>query len=123
MTVRPLHDRLIVKRVEEKETIKGGIIIPDSAKEKPQEGEVIAAGNGKKTEDGKVIPLGLVDGNPGQILNQGIGVLIAITLATVGTFVILKVCDVLIGVRVDHDAEELGLDLSQHGEEGYSLEA
>jgi chaperonin GroES len=48
MTVRPLHDRLIVKRVEEKETIKGGIIIPDSAKEKPQEGEVIAAGNGKK---------------------------------------------------------------------------
>jgi Amt family ammonium transporter len=73
--------------------------------------------------DGKVIPLGLVDGNPGQILNQGIGVLIAITLATVGTFVILKVCDVLIGVRVDHDAEELGLDLSQHGEEGYSLEA
>jgi ammonium transporter, Amt family len=73
--------------------------------------------------DGKVIPLGLVDGNPGQILNQGIGVLIAIALATVGTFVILKVCDVLIGVRVDHDAEEQGLDLSQHGEEGYSLEA
>ena len=53
MTVRPLHDRLIVKRVEEKETIKGGIIIPDSAKEKPQEGEVIAAGNGKKTEEGR----------------------------------------------------------------------
>jgi ammonium transporter, Amt family len=73
--------------------------------------------------DGKVIPLGLVDGNPGQILNQAIGVLIAIVLATVGTFVILKVCDVLVGVRVDHDAEEQGLDLSQHGEEGYSLEA
>jgi len=73
--------------------------------------------------DGKVIPLGLVDGNPGQILNQAVGVLIAIALATVGTFVILKVCDVLIGVRVDHDAEEQGLDLSQHGEEGYSLEA
>jgi Amt family ammonium transporter len=73
--------------------------------------------------NGKVIPLGLVDGNPGQILNQAIGVLIAITLATVGTFVILKVCDVLIGVRVDHDAEEQGLDVSQHGEEGYSLEA
>src|SRR5580658_5853418 len=72
--------------------------------------------------NGKVIPLGLVDGNPGQILNQAIGVLIAIVLATVGTFVILKVCDVLIGVRVDHDAEEQGLDLSQHGEEGYSLE-
>jgi Amt family ammonium transporter len=73
--------------------------------------------------DGKVIPLGLVDGNPGQILNQAIGVLISIALATVGTFVILKVCDVLIGVRVDPDAEEQGLDLSQHGEEGYSLEA
>ena len=57
MTVRPLHDRLLVKRIEEKETVKGGIIIPDTAKEKPQEGEVIAAGNGKKTEEGKVIPL------------------------------------------------------------------
>jgi len=63
MTVRPLHDRLIVKRVEEKETIKGGIIIPDSAKEKPQEGEVIAAGNGKKTEEGKVIPLDVQAGD------------------------------------------------------------
>src|SRR5580658_9357607 len=73
--------------------------------------------------NGKVIPLGLVDGNPGQILNQAIGVLISFALAGVGTLVILKVCDVLIGVRVDHDAEEQGLDLSQHGEEGYSLEA
>jgi len=73
--------------------------------------------------NGKVIPLGLVDGNPGQILNQAAGVLIAIVLAAVGTFVILKICDALVGVRVDHDAEELGLDLSQHGEEGYFLEA
>src|SRR5579863_2835142 len=72
--------------------------------------------------DGKVVPLGLVDGNPGQVLNQAVGVLIAFTLAAVGTFVILKVCDVLIGMRVNHDAEEQGLDLSQHGEEGYSLE-
>ena len=63
MTVRPLHDRLLVKRIEEKETIKGGIIIPDSAKEKPQEGEVIAAGNGKKTEEGKVIPLDVKAGD------------------------------------------------------------
>ena len=63
MTIRPLHDRLIVKRVEEKETIKGGIIIPDSAKEKPQEGEVIAAGNGKKTEEGKIIPLDVKAGD------------------------------------------------------------
>lgn len=53
MNVRPLHDRVIVKRIEEKETIKGGIIIPDSAKEKPMEGEVIAAGPGKVLDDGK----------------------------------------------------------------------
>jgi chaperonin GroES len=57
MKLRPLHDRILVKRVEEKETVKGGIIIPDSAKEKPQEGEIVAVGNGKKTEDGKVIAL------------------------------------------------------------------
>jgi chaperonin GroES len=63
MTVRPLHDRIIVKRIEEKESIKGGIIIPDTAKEKPQEGEVIAVGNGKKTEDGKVIALDVKAGD------------------------------------------------------------
>ncbi|MGH9351809.1 MAG: co-chaperone GroES [Terriglobia bacterium] len=63
MTVRPLHDRLLIKRIEEKETVKGGIIIPDTAKEKPQEGEVIAAGNGKKTEEGKVIPLDVKAGD------------------------------------------------------------
>ncbi len=57
MTVRPLHDRILIKRIDEKETVKGGIIIPDSAKEKPQEAEVIAVGRGKKTEEGKVIPL------------------------------------------------------------------
>jgi chaperonin GroES len=53
MNVRPLHDRVLVKRTEEKETIKGGIIIPDTAKEKPMEGEVIAAGPGKMMDDGK----------------------------------------------------------------------
>ncbi|MES1256808.1 MAG: ammonium transporter, partial [Acidobacteriota bacterium] len=73
--------------------------------------------------DGKLVPLGLVDGNGMQILNQGIGALIAIVLAAVGTFLILKVCDALIGVRVNRDDEEQGLDLSQHGEEGYILEA
>src|SRR6202522_1621486 len=62
--------------------------------------------------NGKGIPLGLVDGNPGQVLNQAVGVLISIALATVGTFVILKVCDALLGMRVDDDAEEAGLDLS-----------
>jgi chaperonin GroES len=57
MNIRPLHDRIVVKRIEEKETIKGGIIIPDSAKEKPQEGEVVAVGKGKRAEDGKLIAL------------------------------------------------------------------
>jgi len=57
MKVRPLHDRLFVRRVEEKETAKGGIIIPDTAKEKPQEGEVLAAGNGKVLENGTKVAL------------------------------------------------------------------
>ena len=57
MKVRPLHDRIIVKRTEEEEKTKGGIIIPDAAKEKPIEGEVIAVGTGKVNEDGKKIPL------------------------------------------------------------------
>jgi chaperonin GroES len=57
MNVRPLHDRLIVQRLEEGEQKIGGIIIPDSAKEKPQQGKVIAAGNGKSKDDGKRVPL------------------------------------------------------------------
>src|SRR5512145_2424978 len=57
MKIRPLQDRVIVKRVKEEEKTKGGIIIPDTAKEKPVEGEVVAAGNGKVQEDGKVRPL------------------------------------------------------------------
>ena len=57
MKIRPLQDRVIVKRLEEEGKTKGGIIIPDTAKEKPQEGKVIAVGKGKVTEDGKVIPL------------------------------------------------------------------
>jgi len=61
--VRPLHDRLIVKRIEEQEVKKGGIIVPDTAKEKPQEGKVIAAGNGKVSEDGKKIPLDVKAGD------------------------------------------------------------
>ncbi len=63
MTVRPLHDRILIKRVDEKETVKGGIIIPDTAKEKPQEGQVIAVGHGKKTEEGKVVPLDVKAGD------------------------------------------------------------
>jgi len=57
MKIRPLQDRVIVKRLEEEEKTKGGIIIPDTAKEKPQEGKVIAVGKGKLTDEGKVIPL------------------------------------------------------------------
>ncbi len=63
MTVRPLHDRLLVKRLEEKELLKGGIVIPDTAKEKPQEGQIIAVGGGKKTEEGKVLPLDVKAGD------------------------------------------------------------
>jgi chaperonin GroES len=63
MNFRPLHDRILIKRIEEKETLKGGIVIPDSAKEKPQEGEVVALGSGKKNEDGKVVPLDVKAGD------------------------------------------------------------
>jgi chaperonin GroES len=55
--VRPLHDRILVRRMAEEEKTAGGIIIPDSAKEKPQRGEIVAAGNGRVTEDGKNLPL------------------------------------------------------------------
>ena len=57
MNIRPLYDRIVVKRIEEKETMQGGLYIPDSAKEKPQEGEVLAVGKGKRLEDGKLVPL------------------------------------------------------------------
>ncbi len=63
MKIRPLHDRILVKRIEEEAKTKGGIIIPDTAKEKPQEGKVIAAGNGKIGEDGKVQPLDVKKGD------------------------------------------------------------
>jgi chaperonin GroES len=59
----PLHDRILVRRVEEAATTRGGIIIPDSAKDKPQEGEVIAAGKGKISEEGKVRPLDVKEGD------------------------------------------------------------
>ena len=57
MNIRPLQDRVIVKRIEEEEKTAGGIIIPDTAKEKPQEGQVVAVGKGKADDDGKVLPL------------------------------------------------------------------
>lgn len=63
MNIRPLYDRIVVKRVEEQETKVGGLFIPDSAKEKPQEGEVVAVGKGKRLEDGKVVPLDVQAGD------------------------------------------------------------
>jgi chaperonin GroES len=63
MKIRPLQDRLILKRVEEEEKTKGGIIIPDSAKEKPQEGKITAVGPGKVTDDGKKIPMDVKKGD------------------------------------------------------------
>ena len=63
MKTRPLHDRVLLKRIEEKETVKGGIIIPDTAKEKPMEGQVISAGPGKILEDGKRSPMDVKAGD------------------------------------------------------------
>ena len=63
MNFRPLHDRVLVKRIEAEEKTAGGIIIPDSAKEKPQEGEVVAAGTGLRADDGKITPLDVKAGD------------------------------------------------------------
>ncbi len=63
MKVRPLHDRILVRRIEEEEKTKGGLIIPDTAKEKPQEGKVIAVGKGRVSEDGKLLPLDVHKGD------------------------------------------------------------
>ncbi len=63
MTFRPLHDRVVVKRVDSEEKTKGGIIIPDTAKEKPQEGEIVAVGPGARDESGKLVPLDVKAGD------------------------------------------------------------
>lgn len=63
MNIRPLYDRIVVKRIEQKEQMQGGIIIPDTAKEKPQEGEVVAVGQGKRLENGKVVALDVKAGD------------------------------------------------------------
>jgi ammonium transporter, Amt family len=82
-----------------------------------------AVNDGLKDSAGKVLPLGLVDGVPGQVFNQAIGVAISWALAIVGTLIILKICDLILGVRVAPDQELEGLDVSMHGEEGYNLES
>jgi Amt family ammonium transporter len=76
-----------------------------------------------KDSSGKLLPLGLIDGHWFQVLNQFGGVVISWILAAVGTIAILKVCDILVGVRVTHEDEREGLDLAMHGEEGYFLES
>jgi chaperonin GroES len=63
MNLRPLYDRIVVKRIDEKETTRNGIVIPDSAQEKPQEGEVLATGNGKRLEDGTIVALDVKTGD------------------------------------------------------------
>src|SRR6478609_2209782 len=63
MKIRPLYDRIVIRRIEERETTRRGIIIPDSAQEKPQEGEVIAVGHGKRLEDGKLVALDVKAGD------------------------------------------------------------
>ena len=63
MSIRPLHDRVIVRRIEEQETVKGGLIIPDTAKEKSQEGQVVAVGKGKVLENGSLLPLEVKEGD------------------------------------------------------------
>jgi Amt family ammonium transporter len=82
-----------------------------------------AVNDGLKDSAGKVMPLGMIDGNSGQILNQAIGVAISWALAIVGTLIILKICDVVFGVRASAEQELEGLDVSMHGEEGYNLES
>jgi len=82
-----------------------------------------AVNDALKDASGKPAPLGLVDGNGGQIVNQLIGSAIAWVLAIVGTLVILKIVDALVGLRVDKDQEIQGMDVSLHGEEGYFFES
>jgi Amt family ammonium transporter len=75
-----------------------------------------------KDAQGNPLPSGLIEGNAHQLLNQAVGVIIAWVLAIVGTLIILKIVDVTVGLRVTEDEEVQGLDLTQHGEEGYSWE-
>jgi len=82
-----------------------------------------AINSGLKDSSGHVLPLGLVDGKASQVLNQMVGCGVAWAIAAIGTLAILKVCDVLVGLRVSPDQEMEGLDLSQHGEEGYIFES
>jgi Amt family ammonium transporter len=82
-----------------------------------------AVNSALKDASGRPAALGLVDGNAGQILNQVAGIAVAWILAIVGTLLILKICDMVVGLRVASEHEIQGLDLSLHGEEAYNLES
>jgi Amt family ammonium transporter len=82
-----------------------------------------AVNTGLRDSSGNPLPLGLVDGHAGQVLNQAVACLIAWGLAIVGTLIILKICDLVIGLHVSPEQETEGLDLALHGEEGYALES
>jgi ammonium transporter, Amt family len=82
-----------------------------------------AVNDGFKDSAGRLLPLGLVDGHPSQVLNQALGCAISWGLAIVGTIIILKICDAVLGVRVRKEHEIEGLDVSLHGEEGYIFES
>ncbi|MDQ2949656.1 MAG: ammonia channel protein, partial [Acidobacteriota bacterium] len=82
-----------------------------------------AVNDGLKDSAGHVLPLGWIDGKPEQVLYQAAGVAISWVLAIAGTWIILKICDAVIGVRPSREQEMEGLDLSMHGEEGYNFEA
>ena len=100
MKFRPLHDRVLVKRIEQDEKTAGGIIIPDTAKEKPMEGEVIAAGPGAKSDDGKVTPLDVKAGDRvmfGKWAGQEIGI-------EGETFLVMKESDIM-GIFTDQGSK------------------
>jgi Amt family ammonium transporter len=82
-----------------------------------------AINDGLKDAAGKALPLGWIDGNPKQVLNQAVGILISWVLAAIATWIILKIVDVCVGVRATKEAEIEGLDISMHGEEAYNLDA
>jgi Amt family ammonium transporter len=82
-----------------------------------------AVNDGLKDAAGKVMPLGLVDGNAMQVVNQAVGVAVAWVLAIAGSLIILKICDMVLGLRIERNEEVQGLDLSMHGEEGYIFES
>ena len=100
MKFKPLHDRVLVKRIEQEEKTKGGIIIPDTAKEKPQEGEIIAVGPGGRDDDGKVVPLDVKAGDR-VLFGKWSGTEVKIDGAEV---LIMKESDIM-GVLLDTDTK------------------